>query len=217
MNPLLFNRARVLFFNLWQASRAQGDPEVLFAKLAKAYAAPGRHYHTMNHVVQVLLALNMVRSHINLAQEWAVWFHDIDHSLFDRRCVARSAEVGFNEVRRFNGCVDPYAVRAFIAATDPSTEHLPDPLLWELIDADWSIVGASSAVYAVYADAISDEARPVLYGSDYWKGRVNFLTKALNRGAFRTTKARELWAANSVRNMTAERDRLLQKIASETI
>jgi len=218
MSPDVFTCARRLFFNLWQASRAAGDPEHLFFRIAKAYSGPGRFYHDLGHVVQVLSALSTIRTRVNYAQEWAVWFHGIDCSLFDHRCVERSAEIAFNEMRRTRSSVSPSTVAEYVRATDYRLDPADDPLRRELIDADWSIMGQAPEVYHGYQEALQNEARPVLTGPAYWKGRVNFLSRTLARPAiYWTASARAAWEHSARVNLERERTYYLQKLAAETL
>ena len=66
------------FVALW--SRCGGmHGEAVFADLARRYAEPGRHYHTLHHVRRCLRDLNWARGAIaDVAEvELALWCHDV--------------------------------------------------------------------------------------------------------------------------------------------
>src|SRR5262249_36909343 len=53
--------------------------EQAFAALVKQYASPGRYYHTLDHIRQVIDTINQLR---NIASDLTVvllagWFHDV--------------------------------------------------------------------------------------------------------------------------------------------
>lgn len=87
------NRTQARFVALW--SRSGGvHAEDAYAGLARCYAEPARHYHTLRHVRRCLRDLDLARYAIPDpdAVELALWCHDVIYVPGARNNERRSAE-----------------------------------------------------------------------------------------------------------------------------
>ena len=148
--------------------------------ICSRYCEPGRFYHTLGHIEQMLSTVDGLSYHVrNLGSvQLAVWLHDV---IYDSRA-------NDNEER----CAD-YAVRLceslrltngpIVAALILKTKtHDPgdDPDAKVLLDADLAILGASEADYRRYAHAIRQEYAWVPE-AEYRPGRRKVLEHFLKR------------------------------------
>ena len=178
-----------------------------FAALAAAYQAPGRHYHTLEHVENLLRRLDAGPVQDPVVVELAVWFHDAVYQALKSDNEARSAA----QARAFlaGSALDAARqarVALLIERTADHTQPLPpdDPDLAFFLDIDLSILGASAAAYAAYARAVRQEYRrvPDLL---YRPGRRKILAKLLAAPVlFHTPALREELDAAARRNLAAE-------------
>ena len=78
-----------------------GLREGQFQALAAAYQAPSRHYHTLQHVDNLLKRLDATVLQDAPVVELAVWFHDAVYNAFKSDNEARSAALalGFKRQR----------------------------------------------------------------------------------------------------------------------
>src|SRR5438128_684518 len=76
----------------WGIDPTQADPK--FEEIAKSYAGPGRFYHTLNHVLDVLDTVESLASHPkNLnAVRLAAWLHDVIYDSQASNNEERSAQ-----------------------------------------------------------------------------------------------------------------------------
>ena len=65
--------------------------EAEFQRLAAAYQAPTRHYHTLHHLANLLFRLDTVALQDRAVVELAVWFHDAVYNALKPDNEARSA------------------------------------------------------------------------------------------------------------------------------
>lgn len=144
------------------------------------YGAPERAYHNTAHVRQMLAAL-ATRGVLTPALALAVWGHDL---VYDPRAAdneARSAEV-FGAWLAAQGA-DP-ALREQVTALILATRHTDPPHTREealLVDADLSILGASTSAFDAYDRAIRQEYAHVPWPL-YREGRRRVLEGFLERG-----------------------------------
>jgi predicted metal-dependent HD superfamily phosphohydrolase len=141
--------------------------------LLAAYAAPGRHYHNLQHIEDCLGALARV-DHLSAIErdilEQAIWWHDVvyDSTRSDNEELsARLAEQHLRDDLR-------QEVGRLIRLTKTHQVEPDDRLGAILISIDLSILGAEPARYDAYAAAIRQEFAHVSE-PDYRDGRARVL------------------------------------------
>jgi predicted metal-dependent HD superfamily phosphohydrolase len=184
------------------------DPTVAdqtFEEVRKHYARPGRFYHTLDHIRQVMATVENLHAHArNLnAVKLAGWLHD---AIYDSKASdneERSAdyaerlctELSLPEGKRVAALIRK--TRAHDADEDVDARVL--------CDADLAILGASEPEYRAYAEKIRLE-----YGwvpeVEYRRGRRRILESFLNRpGIYHFLRHLE---ESARRNLVAEIARL---------
>jgi predicted metal-dependent HD superfamily phosphohydrolase len=182
----------------WDVDAARADGK--FDEIAAAHAEPGRFYHTLDHVLDVLTIVESLGSHAeNLnAVKLAAWLHDVvyDSKASDneersaRHAEALCAELGIPVGR---------VVARLIRTT--RTHAADDADARVLLDADLAILGAGPDVYSDYAAKIRREYAWVP-APDYRAGRRKVLESFLSRPRiYHYLEDRE---ASARRNLTAE-------------
>ena len=187
------------------------DSAVLAGGLAARYAQPHRHYHTAEHVHQVLAVIDELGSAPadELPLKLAAWFHDAiyapgrddneERSAFLAKdaleMVGESPELG-DEVARL--------VRL-------TARHNPKRGDWTgavLCDADLRILGSTSNDYASYAAAIREEY--ALVPDDIFRpSRARILRQFLARATvFHTPVGQKRWENAARVNISREIDHL---------
>src|SRR5207249_11551080 len=137
---------------------APADAYPVFEVLARAYSAPDRHYHNLEHLTEVfrvaarLAALTDDTGPVRLA----IWFHD---AVYDSRAAdneARSAELA---VQLLGPVGVPASVLERVGRLVRATAHMADDRppgdrdTAVLLDADLAILGAAEDRYRRYAAA----------------------------------------------------------------
>jgi predicted metal-dependent HD superfamily phosphohydrolase len=162
----------------WGVNFALADPT--FEEIAQAYSAPGRFYHTLDHITQVLGTVESLAAHagdLNVVK-LAAWLHDVIYdskaSDNEEQC-ANFAELVCEELLIPQG----RRVAALILAT--KNHHAgKDNDAQVLVDADLAILGDSEADYQAYAEGIRREYAWVPE-PEYRKGRRRVLGNFLIR------------------------------------
>jgi predicted metal-dependent HD superfamily phosphohydrolase len=131
-----------------------------FAELAGHYEAPGRFYHTLEHIHHVLATIDTLRDLATdlPATQLAAWFHDV---IYDTRAndneersaaYAESALQAWHVPRTTNASVQRLILQT---KHHQAPDHEVDGQI--LLDADLAILGASPTDYERYARAIRQE------------------------------------------------------------
>ncbi len=206
------------------------DAYPVFDRLAAAHSEPARHYHTLEHVAEMLRVAGRLLEPANDgdAIQLAVWFHDAVHDPRAKDNEARSAELMMDALAPFSlpaGLIQHVA--EMILATDhlpplAATNHLP-PLARGgrggadliaaadtavLLDADLAILAADEWRYLKYAEAIRNEYAWV-DDAAYRTGRAAVLQAFLDRPRiYRTARFHDMGDGPARRNMAAEIGRL---------
>ncbi len=162
-----------------------------FAELAQRYSAPGRHYHTLRHIGEVLSVIDELASDATdiAAIQLAAWFHDV---IYDSRAgdnEERSARFAEEWIERLG--IDPGLAPRVTAMIEKTRTHENpegnrDSQI--LLDADLSILGSPPEQYDAYATAIRQEYAWVP-DADYRAGRRKVLETFLNRNRIYGTAA----------------------------
>ena len=185
--------------------------EAELQRLAAAYQAPTRHYHTLQHLTNLLHRLDAVALQDRAVVELAVWFHDAVYNALKSDNEARSAAEALAFLK--NSALEParqQRVAFLIHRTANHTQPQPpaDADLLAFLDADLSILGAPADVYREYARQIRREYRrvPLLL---YRPGRRKVLAAMLAAPElFRTPEMRAELDAAARRNLQAELNEL---------
>ncbi len=154
--------------------------ECTFEELARAYSGPGRYYHTLDHVLDVLAMVeNLAPQAKNLqAVQLAAWLHD---AIYDSK-ASDNEEQSAQYAHRLCETLaipDGGVVSSLILKTK-THEPGSDPDAQVLIDADLAILGASELAYRDYADKIRREYAWVP-PTAYRQGRQRVLESFLAR------------------------------------
>jgi predicted metal-dependent HD superfamily phosphohydrolase/putative intracellular protease/amidase len=162
----------------WAVDRTHADQK--FDEVCKFYAGPGRFYHTLDHVQNVLKSVQSLGpSPRNLnAVKLAAWLHDV---IYDSRASdneERSAEYAQRLCEELS-IPEGHLVASLIQKT--KTHHAGGDADAEvLLDADLAILGASETIYRTYSEKIRQEYAWVPE-PEYRKGRQRVLQDFLSR------------------------------------
>lgn len=195
---------------LGRFSVSPADAYPVFDRLVAAHSEPHRHYHTLEHVAEMLKVVGRLAEASNDSEaiQLAVWFHD---SMYDPRArdnEARSADLMAGALAPFSlpeGMI-PH-VRDMILATAHAGDA-SDADTRVLLDADLAILASDEWRYVKYAEAIRRE-----YGwveeTAYRTGRTAVLKAFLSRERiYRTERFHAVGEEAARRNLTAEIERL---------
>jgi predicted metal-dependent HD superfamily phosphohydrolase len=162
----------------WGVDPIQAEQK--FGEVRKAYAGPGRFYHTLDHVLAVLgtvESLASVAENLN-AVKLAAWLHDVIYDSKASDNEQRSAEYA-EQLCKELAIPEGQRVAALIRKT--KTHDAGDDVDAQvLLDADLAILGASESEYLAYAENIRREFAWVPE-SEYRKGRRHVLERFLAR------------------------------------
>ena len=178
-----------------------------FAALERRYSGPGRVYHTLQHVADVLQWASTLAAYSTAprAVQLAGWFHD---AVYNPRRQDNEEESAAYAGRQLAASAVPAATIAEVQRLIRlSKNHQPaagDGNGQVLADADLAILGAPPAVYDRYARAIRQE-----YGwledDPYRRGRAQVLRHFLQREhIYHTPPMRKQWEAAARRNLADE-------------
>ncbi|GAA4505113.1 hypothetical protein GCM10023172_32470 [Hymenobacter ginsengisoli] len=196
----------------WHALTAQLLPdaqrrEAELQRLAAAYEAPERHYHSLAHIENLLARVAAFARQDAAVVDLAIWFHDAVYEALRHDNEARSADWALAflaettlEPARRERVVD--LIRRTQDHTQPQPPHDADLLLF--LDADLSILGAPEAAYWDYARQVRREYQqvPELL---YRPGRRQVLARLLDAPVlFHTPALRDELDGPARRNLAAE-------------
>ena len=181
--------------------------EAEYQRLAAAYSAPGRHYHTLTHLANLLATMARFPTQDATVLGLATWYHDAVCNALRHDNEAKSADWAGQFLQATS--LEPARqarVADLIRRTQDHTQPQPpdDPDLLLFLDADLSILGAPEAAYWAYARQVRREYRlvPDLL---YRPGRRQVLAKLLAAPVlFHTPTLREELDAPARRNLQAE-------------
>lgn len=202
---------RVRWIELWSRLGAQGTGLSTFAHLSRAYAEPGRAYHTAEHIGDCLAQLDLAR---DLAQrpdevEAAIWFHDAVYIPGASDNEDRSAHLAQTVLL---ACAVPPDVSGRVGALVLATRHLTvpqDPDARLLCDIDLSILGREPERFEEYERRIRLEYARVP-DAIYRTARSEVLTRFLRRRfIYQTDFFRERYEAPARANL----ERALEQLA----
>ncbi|MBI3861741.1 MAG: hypothetical protein HY290_07580 [Planctomycetia bacterium] len=157
-----------------------GAARLAFDDLCRRYSEPGRYYHTLDHVRNVLETVVQLGSRArNLhAIRLAAWLHDV---IYDSRAAdneERSAAFAEDLCKTFS--IPAGGVVAGLILKTKRHDDAGDPDAQVLLDADLAILGAGESDYLAYAGNIRREYAWVSE-PEYRTGRCGVLQRFLAR------------------------------------
>jgi predicted metal-dependent HD superfamily phosphohydrolase len=189
---------------------APGDAYPVFDRLTAAYAEPHRHYHTLEHVAEMLRVAARLPASDPKAVQLAVWFHDAVYDPTATDNESRSAVLAADWLGPLGvptGVIG--RVGELVTATAHFGPRLPnDADTAALLDADLAVLGASEGRYRRYAADVRKEYAHVPDDA-FRRGRVAVLEAFLARPRIYLTDAMHLEGEGLARqNLLAELARL---------
>jgi predicted metal-dependent HD superfamily phosphohydrolase len=177
MNDLLHRKWHDLL-HAWSVDSTLTDRT--FEEVREYYAEPGRFYHTLDHIHNVLETVESLGSSTrNLnAVKLAAWLHDV---IYDSRAAdneERSADYAEHLCEKLS-IPQGRLVAALIRKTKTHDAD-GDSDAQALIDADLAILGTSESAYRLYAEQIRQEYAWVPE-AEYRTGRRRVLQSFLDR------------------------------------
>jgi predicted metal-dependent HD superfamily phosphohydrolase len=132
----------------------------LFDALAGHYSGPGRFYHNLHHVAEMLKLFDSlgVGPPRDEAVRFAAWFHDAVYDTREADNEEQSAELAASWLAQLSAppeIID--AVRQMILATKRHEAESLSPDAALFLDSDLAILGAPEEVYLQYRAAIRKE------------------------------------------------------------
>jgi predicted metal-dependent HD superfamily phosphohydrolase len=205
--------ARELVSDAWRdlvRRHGHGVPsaESTLEELVRAYAEPHRHYHTLDHVADLLRLWEKHGGASDAgAVRLAILFHDAVYDPMRRDNEAASAKLA---VRQLSALGFPQQLLGKIETYILATRHGAAPQAMEdadldmLLDLDLSVLAAASDRYRIYALAIRQEYSAVP-DALYRPGRRRVLEGFLARPQiYRIERLRTLWEAAARANLSGE-------------
>lgn len=187
------------------------DAYPTFDRLAAAHSEPHRHYHTLEHVAEVLRVAGRLPTADPRAVQLAVWFHD---AVYDPRAKDNEDRSAALVSEWLNPLGVPADVLARVAEMVRATAHLSgetapaDADTAALLDADLAILAAAEVRYRRYAADVRKEYAWVPDDA-YRVGRAAVLEAFLARPRlYRTAVMHEEGDARARENMRTELDAL---------
>jgi len=172
-----------------------------------AYADPGRGYHDLRHLAEVLAHVDELMPGPDQSREavlLAAWFHDAvyDGTGDDEE---RSARLAATELTALGA--DRSLVDEVVRLVRLTRDHRPAPgdrAGEVLCDADLAILAAKPERYAAYVAGVRTEYAHVP-DADFAAGRAAVLADLLARPTlFHTERARTLWEGPARANLRRE-------------
>lgn len=184
--------------------------EEIFDCLVNAYSEPGRFYHNLSHIEDVLATIVQLTGQSSQPDlQLAAWFHDAVYDTHAKDNEEKSAVLAgdlLQEMRIPSPIVAN--VQRLILLTKHHVVDKEDEEGEILIDADLAILGESQDRYEEYAKAIRQEYAWVAE-ADYRAGRSKILTDFLKRARIYHTKAMFAACEQTARkNLSAEIEEL---------
>jgi predicted metal-dependent HD superfamily phosphohydrolase len=179
--------------------------------LRGAYAGPGRHYHTIDHVeacIRTLYSAAEVDKDVDYAMaRLALIWHDVVYIPGDSKNEWLSAELldGLAGTLTVDSRVLHFAQRCILATKHADSWKFDgNATVDAVLDIDLSILGAPGPEYALYVSNVRREFGAFTY-AQWREGRSAFLRGMLSRPRiFRTDWGTEWFEDRARDNMTLE-------------
>ncbi|BAY31239.1 hypothetical protein NIES2107_30980 [Nostoc carneum NIES-2107] len=159
------------------------DANQIFNELVAAYSAPKRYYHTLEHILHVLMTIDNLQAYIKdiNSVQIAAWFHDIVYDSQAKDNEEKSAKYACELLHNLGLEPNNIAQIALLILNTKSHQAAADDFDSQvLLDADLAILAADPVQYQEYAQAIRQEYAWVPQ-DQYIAGRKQVLEKFLQR------------------------------------
>ena len=175
----------------WSAPRSM--IEAVYADIAARYSEPNRHYHTLEHVAEVLALTDELGAGVEV--EFAAWLHDVIYDVHTADSEARSAGYAGDVLARLRAPDDVITeVQRLIELSATHDVVAGDKNGAVFVEADLAILASEADRYDRYARDVRREYAHV--DDDAWRvGRASVLQSLLERTndeRARSNLAREL-------------------------
>ena len=190
------------------SSTALSLKESIFKKIMDAYSEPHRHYHNVEHLVEIIDHLEKTDCS-NSAITFAVFYHDIVYAPGKSTNEKCSADWAIADLRTLNlpeeiiqhTCTLILATKRHRFQDDDACGNL-------FLDADMAILGSAPARYQRYLEAVRQEYRTTP-DVIYKHGRKQFLTTLLKEEwIYHTDNFRQAFEKQAHVNIQEELERL---------
>ncbi|MBY0548893.1 MAG: hypothetical protein K2W95_16595 [Candidatus Obscuribacterales bacterium] len=178
--------------------------------LEQQYSAPGRYYHTLEHICKMLQWLHEFESAPPAALQFAAFFHDAVYDTASKLNEELSAELAVEMLAKESDNVQMIdEVRRLILCTK---KHLPDETNAArsglFLDCDLMILAASPEEYKLYTEQIRQEYSQ-FSDAEYRVGRTHVLKSFISRDRiFFTDQIRREYEDTARANITREIEQL---------
>ena len=177
-------------------------------ELLTAYAGPGRGYHDLRHLAEVLDRLDELADHgvrfDATTVALAAWFHD---AVYDGAPGAEDRSARWAEAALPDAGVEPVAVAEVARLVRLTERHDPDPADLDggaLCDADLAVLASPPERYREYVAGVRREYASVPEPL-FRAGRAAVLEQLLaRRSLFTTSHGRGVWEAAARASVTRE-------------
>jgi predicted metal-dependent HD superfamily phosphohydrolase len=184
------------------------SPSVLFNKITILYSDPCRHYHTLEHIQDLLIkleenqkALMLWPNEIN-ALELAIWYHDAIYEPHKKNNELQSAIFFHDEITQYTG-TGYELVENLIMSTNMELKS-KNYLEHIMRDLDMSILGAEKSKYNQYKEGVRKEYEPIYGKGKYRSGRMNFLKQLMDNDIFQIQLFRDKYEDRAKYNVEHE-------------
>ncbi len=155
--------------------------DILWSEIILLYEVGGRFYHTINHLKNMLIELDKIKSEIQDFDSvfYALIYHDIIYQASSLENEIRSAELATKRLSEINYPSDKIElVNEMIIATSKHLPSIKNDCNY-FIDADLCILGADQDKYIEYTNQIRQEY--LIYPDVlFFEGRKKVLKHFLN-------------------------------------
>ena len=175
--------------------------------ITSAYAAKGRHYHTLHHLATMYTSLQPVWEKLQRPElvAFAILYHDFYYKATRKDNEERSAEKAYSQMMLWNMPEeDCERVEDMILATKAHPENLDDNDTAYLLDADLVALGSDWPSYETYYKGVRKEYR--IYPNVLYKpGRKKVLQHFLDmKNIYRTDYFRKNYEEQARENLVNE-------------
>jgi len=178
----------------------------LWNEIVQRYSEPHRHYHTLDHLDNLVGELIPVKDAIRdfTATVMAIAYHDIIYNVSKEDNEEQSAELAYLRLTQLR-LPEPQkeACKTLILAT--KTHQVVGKEGFNLfVDADLAVLGAPPTFYEIYCSQIREEYK--IYPDElYIPGRIKVLNHFLEmKSIFKTSYFKEMYEKQARKNITAE-------------
>ena len=190
------------------------DPVPYGENLLSRWSEPHRHYHTLDHLLDVLNRVDEIAPHTTGADVetvlLAAWFHDAVYRPDRSENEERSAHLAERALPEAG--IDPARTAEVARLVRLTVSHDPEPddVNGEVLcDADLAVLAGPPQEYARYAAAVRQEYAFVP-DDRFRAGRADVLRQLLGMPElFRTAYGRERWERVARRNLETEMELLV--------